>query len=410
MIPAALAIVDGVDAALSAGLARLLPAQKAALGELAGSLAHSPLGGAVAAAARALEAGDPSPHHLVALAAGRCALMGAVHDALLAEAGLPLSPAVERPAPAIPAEQRARLDGLQQWLAEVALAGFSQLDVGMLAPVLPTVTTIQGLPGLARLAAGLTGFVHELLDHAPTSALPTVPARRWADLWSRALLGTVTLPEEPVSTPTSGLLQVLGADVRHHDHLVSVVIHGVLEAEGQRRFVRCPFHGWKVDAIAGAAAWNVVRHQSPELFKALATPAALSVAGLLSGTGAFTVEKVASSSAFDPFAVDLSGVAYCPGAPRDRHPLQIAIPARDAGEVDLSWSSPMLDFSANLKGAKSIIGLRRWDDGWRFSPVALRNGKGAFVGAADVLAAAEKAGDANAILQDKAKKLLREKS
>ncbi|HND33521.1 MAG TPA: hypothetical protein PLA94_26160, partial [Myxococcota bacterium] len=64
MIPAALAIVDGVDAALSAGLARLLPAQKAALGELAGSLAHSPLGGAVAAAARALEAGDPSPHHL----------------------------------------------------------------------------------------------------------------------------------------------------------------------------------------------------------------------------------------------------------------------------------------------------------------------------------------------------------
>lgn len=410
MIPAALAIVDGVDAALSAGLARLLPAQKAALGELTGALAHSPLGAAVAAAVRALEAGDPSAHHLVALAAGRSALLGAVHDALLAEAGVPLSPAAVQAAPAIPAEQRARLDGVQAWLAEVALAGFSQLDVGMLAPVLPAVTMIQGMPGLSRLAAGLTGFVHELLDHAPTSALPTVPARRWADLWSRALLSTVTLPEDPLSTPTSGNLQVLGADVRHHDHLVSVLIHGVLEAGGQRRFVRCPFHGWKVDAIAGAAAWNVVRHQSPELFKALATPAALSVSGRLLGTGALMVEKVTSSSSFDPFALDLAGVAYCPGAPRDRHPLQIAIPARDAGDVDLSWSSPMLDFSAHLKGAKSIVGLRRWDDGWRFSPLCLRNAKGVVIGAAEPLAAAEKAGDANAILQDKAKKLLREKS
>jgi hypothetical protein len=205
-------------------------------------------------------------------------------------------------------------------------------------------------------------------------------------------------------------LRVLGADLRHHDHLVSVQIHGVLETGGERLFVRCPFHGWKVDALSGPAAWNVVRHQSPELFKALTTPTALELSGRLLGTGALMVEKVASSSPFDPFSLDLSGVSYCPGAPRDRHPLQIAVPARDAGAVDLTWSSAMLDFSAGLKGAKSVIGLRRWDDGWRFSPLCLKNAKGAVIGAADALAAAEKAGDANSILQDKAKKLLREKS
>lgn len=402
--------IDGLDRTFVGGFGRLVPEQHAALGSFANTFAGSPLAGSLASAVRALAASEAPTEPLVALAAGRAALLGALADALLAESGVPLVPAAEAAAPAIPVALRPRLEGLRQWLVELALAGFGQLDAAALTPALQTLPGIQESPELSRLGALLTGFLHELLAHAPTSALPEVPRRRWVDLWSRCLLGTVALPEVPAVTEIRGSFSVLGADVRHHDQLVSVVVHGVLDAGGAPRFAHATLSSWKVDAIAGPDVWNLLRPRAPELLAALASPATLKVSGTLSSTAALDIRSVDGSTPFDPFSVDLSEVQYTPRAPRDRHPLGIAIPARDALDpVDLSRSGPLLDLSADHPDAASVIGLRRWDDGWRFQPLLLKTKKGKILGAGTTIAAADKVkADARAVLAERAQKLLRQ--
>lgn len=410
-LQATFAVVDGLDAAFGGGLARLIPEQRAGLVAFAEALAGSPLGGPVAEAVAAIDGGSPLTHHLVALAAGRAALLGAAHDALLASCpgGVTVGAAEVSPAASPSAAQRARMEALQQWLTEVALAGFGQLDPGTLTPALGTVAGLQDTPGLGRLAALATGLLDEWLDHAPTSALPSLPLRRWGDLWSRALLGASALPEEAPAAPVSGRLHVLGAEPRHHDHLVSVVIHGVLEADGARRFTRTTLSAWKVDAIAGVDLWNLLKAGAPALLAAVASPATLEVQGSLSATGALQITQVGSSKPLDPFALDLSGVIYAAPAPRDRHPIQIAVPARDPG-VELSdrRASPLLE--PETRDVGGVIGLVRWDGAWSLQPLLVRTRKGKLLGAAETLAAADKVkSDARAVLSERASKLLRTK-
>jgi hypothetical protein len=406
-IQASLSLVDGLDAALEGGLARLLPGQRDALAAFGSALAGSPLGGAVAEAVATID--TPLAHHLTALAAGRAAVLGAVHDALLAEAPFPLNVGEvdDAPAPTPTPEQRQRMDGLQQWLVEVALAGFGQLDAAMLTPVLANVAAVQGTPGLGRLAALATGFLHELLEAAPTSSLPSLPRQRWADLWTRCLLGTAVLPEALGQRAVAGRLHVLGAEPRHHDHLAAVVIHGVLEADGERRFTRTTLAAWKVDAIAGADVWNLLRPKAPALVAALAAPATLNITGRLSPTGALEVDEVGASAPYDPFALDLSGVVYAPPTPRDRHPVQLAVPVRGGLPVDDVRRSPLLE--VELADAADVLGLARWDGAWTLQPLLVRTKKGKLLGPA--LAAADKVkSDARAVLSERASKLLRAKA
>ncbi|TDE59101.1 hypothetical protein E1295_04160, partial [Nonomuraea mesophila] len=76
-------LVSGFDDALTLGLARVGEDAAAALTALAGALAVSPIGDRVSEAADKVAAGSIGDEHLAALAGGRAALFGAVHDALL---------------------------------------------------------------------------------------------------------------------------------------------------------------------------------------------------------------------------------------------------------------------------------------------------------------------------------------
>ena len=81
----AIAAVDAFDQALVAGLVRPQPAQAAGLAHLAEAVAGTPLASRVAEAAEKAAAGVAGEEHFAALAAARTALLGAVHDALMAQ-------------------------------------------------------------------------------------------------------------------------------------------------------------------------------------------------------------------------------------------------------------------------------------------------------------------------------------
>ncbi|HHO54420.1 MAG TPA: hypothetical protein ENK18_27010 [Deltaproteobacteria bacterium] len=417
-------LTSSLDAVLGDGFARLTPKQTDVLRGLAATFCDTPLHGLLSTAVEALAAGELLSHHLAVIAAARSALEGARSDALLAVAAQATGLMIEQPqvttASAGP-EAQVRMESARQWLVEIALAGLSQLDNATIVPVIATLEGIQALPELQGLAAMLTGFANELLDHAPTSALAEPPLRRWGDLWAHCMLLSHGAPEIVPGRSVSGTLAVLGADIRHHDHLLSLVVHGLLEEEESRRLVRTTLSAWKVDAVSGAEIWGLLEPLAPELIKVLAAPKLLRISDMVLAGGdlRWGGSATLTRKGADPFTIDLSGAIFCPPPPRDRHPIGLSIPLVlnqiTVGEdgiggvpVAIDRVSPHSDYDPpEIASSTDMVALLRFDGGWSLQPLAGRKGKKVFGPAQGIAAAKKIKKPALRILQERAGKLLR---
>ncbi|SCF08027.1 hypothetical protein GA0074695_3322 [Micromonospora viridifaciens] len=451
-LPDTLDLVAGLDAALTGGLGRVGDEAATALAALAGALSPTPLAEPVAEAADGIVAGAVTEQHLAALAGARSALLGAAHDALLAQ----LDNALGRdrapwsalpPAPSAPVSPV--LAGARAWLQEVAVTGWRGVDHELLSAAGTPVEAAMAEPGLRRLAVLLDGLAAELRACAPVATLPQVPARRWADLWARGVLlaqdGAVD-PGVDTAERVSGRLLPLGVDVHEHDTALQIQVHGLLEPAGggAPRLVRTAVGAAKVDTIVGPALWRLL-HAHPVLLAALAQRRGLAVTDLpVRGADLFWHDDRARlDEPVDPFAaarVLLPGARAAAPAPLDRHPAAIAEPVLiegyavaehdDGPAVELGGATIAVavdrlpacgPLTRELVAASSAcLGLLRWDDGrWLLQPLALRTTVKRKVvdvhtgdwadGVTDpkVAKAEAKAGDAVAVLRERAGRLLR---
>lgn len=405
------------DQLLGSGLARI--SDPAPVLELAAAVGNTPLGKAAAEAAASIAGGDLAPHHLSLLAAARASIEAARFDAAFAVAcdalGLSVDLCADGDDRAPSAEQAAAMEGVRHWLVEIAFAGLAQLEVAAISPAVDSLRTVQQDPQLARLATSVTGFVHELLEHAPTAKMNPIPARRWADLWTNAFLATYALPDAPAEQHVSGELTPLGVDMRHHDHVVSVVVHGLLETDGQRRFVRTTLSAWKVDAIGGDEIWKLIETQAPALIAALVKPATLQVSDLplLAGRDLrWDTASISAGTPCQPWDLDFSDVLISPPPPRDRHLLALDIPCH-SHQLDIAMDDrrssrhTRLDESV-IETAKGVIGLLRFDDEWSVQPLAAVAARKKVLGPAEGIAIAAKIKKPSLdVLTERASKLLR---
>lgn len=423
-----------VDKALAGGLARLSPESADELREVASSFAGSPLGDPLRGAVEKLAQGELLAHHMAVLAAARASLEGARADALLEEIadarGLVLERPTCEPVQAPSDVVRVRMESARQWLVEIALTGFEQLDPAAIVPVMGTLTGIQEHSELQGLAAMLTGLAAELLDYAPTAGIPDLPKRRWSDLWTACMLGATALPSRPTSRKVSGAWSPLGGDIRHHDHLVSLVIHGILQEKGGPvRLVRTTATAWKVDAIVEAEIWGLLLPIAQGAVDGLAKPMTLEIEGAtLTSAGDLRWDgKVKGATPFDPFSAKLEGATLSAPPPRERHPMQIAVPAVLSGckiakdrvqsdtwgslALDMSRVSPHSDLDAGeVAQSESIVGLLRYDDALSLQPLCGKKGKTVYGPAQGIAAAAKIKKAALETLKERASKLLREKA
>ncbi|MEU6077609.1 hypothetical protein [Micromonospora sp. NPDC047074] len=448
----ALDLVAGLDDALVRGLARVGEDDAAALAALAGALAATPLGDRVTEAAGKVTAGSVLEEHLLALAGARCALLGAAHDALLGQLDTALgraradwTPGAVEPAGAgSPARAGARA-----WLHEVAVTGWAGVDHELVDAAGAPIEAALAEPGLRRLAVLLDGFAAELRACVPVATMAQPPARRWADLWARGVL----LAQDAAATTgasaveeVSGRLLVLGVDVHEHDTAVQAQLHAILEPAdgGAPRLVRCAVGAVKADTIVGPALWRLL-DAHPVLLAALAQRRALTVTGLpLHGADLlWRDDRARLDEPADPFAtarVVLPTAVAAASAPLDRHPVGIAEPVLVEGYTvgdDDGVTAFVLDghpiavavdrlpscgpLTPELVAASSAcIGLLRWDDGrWLIQPLAVlatvkRRPVDAHTGDwaggvtdPKVAKAEAKAGDAVAVLRERAGRLLR---
>ncbi|MDN3271731.1 hypothetical protein [Streptomyces sp. MA15] len=447
----ALAAVDGFDQVLVGGLLRPQPAQAGGLAGLADAVAGSPLAGRVAEAAEKTAAGAADEDHFTALAAARTALLGSVHDALVAR----VEEAVGRPrgeesaAPAAGAEHPVNLlVAARGWLCDLARAGWQGIDHELVGGAAPVVSAMLPEPALRRLAALLDGFAAELAASCPGATLERIPVRRWADLWSRAMLLTLPGADRATAvTEATGRLLPLGVDLHEHATAVQAQVHAVFEPSdgGTPRLVRASVSAPKPDTVVGAGLWQLLRpHMS--LLAAVSEGRAMELDSMpVTAEGDLIWDDARATpgepaEVFTTARVALPTAVPAPVAPVDRHPARIAVPVllegyaveeeddgiafRVAGErlaVDAGRVPAAGPLTAEaVASSAACLGLLRWDAGAfllqplavertvRKKPVAVHAGAWAGGTADKAGVRAEKAAtDAVTVLRERAGRLLR---
>jgi hypothetical protein len=439
------AVIAGLDRCFVVGFGRLGPEQTQALQGLARICSGTPLKDAVAAAVEALTRNEFVERHFGVMAAARAALQGAQYDALRKQAAAALGrsapeSSADGPAAIVPEPVRVWQESTRHWLMEIAIAGFGQLEPQTLAPFAATLEQLQAEQLTTRLAALLTGFQQELLNAMPIAALPEVPAFRWADLWTRAMIAALRPPSSLVGTKVSGTLSPLGMDLRHHGFFVSADVYGVLERDKEARLVRVTLSSYKVDVIGGGQTWQCFGASAEPLLKAISEVQALAVSdATLLATGDLLMDgkaKVKSGWA----SLDAAQKWLAPGAAvplpsvaaLDRHPVQIAEPvylepytpnkegtAVDLGEgVSLRVATERISGMSELQSehvahSSKMLGLLRFDAGaWAVQPLAVAGPKGSILTGME---AAEpprtgKKKPTLVILKERASRLLRKKA
>ncbi|WP_416976821.1 hypothetical protein [Streptomyces sp. T028] len=446
----ALAAADAFDRCLVAGLLRPRAEQAAGLAELARAVAGSPLAAPVTEAVEKAAAGTAGEDHLLVLAAARTALLGAVHDALTVRTDASTGRTrTDDTAPATGDPQQVNLlAAARTWLADLARAGWQGIDHELVGGAAQIVSAMLPRPELRRLAALLDGFAAELAASCPGSALERIPARRWGDLWARALL--LTQPgatHRPTPGTATGRLLPLGIDLHEHATAAQAQVHAVFEPDDGTapRLVRASVSVPKPDSVVAAGVWQLLRpHLS--LLAALGEGRAMHLDAMpLTAEGDLLWDGTRArpgdpADAFATARVALPTATAAATAPLDRHPARLAEPVflegyttRQDGDALVLTSAgddlvvdtdripvagPLTPETVAASGA--CIGLLRWDGGaFRLQPLAVETTvrkktvalqAGAWAGGTTDKAGvrAEKAAtDAVTVLRERAGRLLR---
>ncbi|MEU0134993.1 hypothetical protein ABZ172_13360 [Streptomyces sp. NPDC006296] len=398
----ALEAVDAFDRALVTGLLRPLAADPGPT-RLADAVTGTPLAARVAEAAGKAAAGAAGEDHFLALAGARTALLGSVHDALLAraeEAAGRRGGTGTAPAPGAPPAENV-LVAARAWLSDLARCGWRGLDHEVVSGAGEVVSAMLPAPSLRRLATLLDGFAAELAASCPGASAERFPERRWADLWSRGMLLTVPgASGAPVTGTADGRLLPLGVDVTEHATAAQAQVHAVFEpADGSApRLVRAAVSVPKPDTVVGAGIWQLLRpHMS--LLAAAGEGRSMDLTGMPVTAEGDLVWSDAHARAGEPaeaFAtarVALPTATAAPTAPLDRHPARLAVPvflegytagtdddgvltftvAGTALAVDtdrIPAAGPLTPEAVATSGA--CIALVRWDAGeFRLQPLAV---------------------------------------
>ncbi|MET9505152.1 hypothetical protein ABZY42_26120 [Streptomyces sp. NPDC006622] len=399
----ALAAVEAFDRVLVTGLLRPPPARVADLAEFARAVAGSPLAGRTAEAVEKAAAGAAGEDHLVALAAARTALLGAAHSALTARADESTGRTRGTATAAAP-EQREAVNLLlaaRSWLADLARTGWRGIDHELVGSAAQIVSAMLPDPALRRLATLLDGFAAELAASCPGAGQDRVPARRWGDLWARALL--LTRPGAAVSSPTvlvTGRLLPLGVDLHEHATAAQAQVHAVFEPAdgGAPRLVRASVSVPKPDTVVAAGVWQLLRPHLA-LLTALGEGRSMHLTDMPlteEGDLIWDQERARAGEPADAFAtarVALPTATASPTAPLDRHPARLAEPvflegyaARQDGDSPLTFDFPGHSLAVDtdrvpaagpltpeaVAASGACIGLLRWDDGaFHVQPLAV---------------------------------------
>lgn len=401
--------------------------------------------------------------HFITLAAVRASLQGCIFDTLKIQVmealGRKVTPETasqmnEIETTEFPQHLQSLTAGVRHWLMEIALVGYSRLETSAIVPFSTSLEKIQEDPLLTRQSALLTGFFNELMKEIPAEDSSKIPIYRWVDLWTSAMIGTLSLPQD-LSTPSStanqivkvsGELELLGLDIGLHHNLINLVFYGILEGNNLKnnfkQMVRVNFSAYKVDVIKNNDIWLLFPQVLP-LLSAMSKGDALMInnmpllpTGDILWTGEATFGNVYSlmKKAVENFAIGADGITIFSTKATDKHPILIAEPVfldnykivEDGNNLKLIWQdegelriaserlSSLSEITTEvIKQSNQIFGLLRFDAGhWAIQPLSILV-KGKIIITVNLTSVQGKNSSKSntlTILQERASRLLRAKT
>ncbi|WP_338396173.1 hypothetical protein [Fulvitalea axinellae] len=367
--------------------------QKESLNSFAQIFSSTPFESPLRQAIDALVRGELKSEYFKTIAGARLSLTGAIYDAqlnLLEDAGFGKWTAPQETPPAQP--ESPLLESCLEFLTEMAINGFDSLENEQLQPFSQTLDNLLKNPQYNRQSSLLIGFINELSQSIPIHSMSSVPLRRWADMWSRAVINSTCVVENGKDETISGELFILGTDINQHSNCVSLKCHGIVQNETENRFVNLTITTYKVDTIVGPECWNLFKDYS-DLVTALSENKSLQISELpiVSDNALLWDEtKVELLNAFSPLEVakeHLAEAVQYKVPSFDRHYVHICAPVFLEGykvkvadgehrivadgfemNVDKSRMSSMsLLTPAMIKTSLSCFGFMRFDGvNWTF--------------------------------------------
>ncbi|TXT57852.1 MAG: hypothetical protein BAJATHORv1_10560 [Candidatus Thorarchaeota archaeon] len=292
------------------------------------------------------------------------------------------------------------LNAVKKWLIEIAIAGFDGLSADAMTPFIPTLEKLVSIPELNETHAILLGFINEIMDYQPIHNIDMIPQHRWADLWSRLMMRTLSPKIQVDCKSVSGDLFLLGLEIQQHTQFVSVILYGLLKAEEDLHSVRIVRSSFKVDVIDTSHIWLLFPELKP-LITALSSAQSLKIEnGQLSPGGDLTISYSHLKSGKSFNLIEMMSSCYSIESPTNnstpltlpafyRHPIHVSemiftdtfqIKGTGTSHIKIGEVSipllipgtfPELD-TKTLKTSKWIFGAFRYDNTcWWFQPFSL---------------------------------------
>ena len=450
-------IIARLDQCFVTGFGRMSEREISAISALPRLLEKTPIGTHVREACDALLRSEFVEKHFAALACARAALQGAMADTLSRQVQTVLqrNPDADEPSlqqNPVEAHHTVFRESTRHFLLELALTGFAQLETDSIYPFYATLDKIQEEPALIRLSATLGGFLSELLSALPIPTGKSIPVYRWVDLWTRAMLLSLTSSHTSQVEKISGEFVPFGTVLHHHRNLFSVCLHGLLNTGKTQEYVRATVSAYKVDTVIGHEMWRLLEGKYDKFLSGIRDCAALKITNMpfqTSGDFLWDESCVSVGKTCNPLevaqAVLAGGKPFGSGKKMglDRHPAMLAEPvfltsyktakhethkskrasvaetiqeqALDFGSAKIPLSGAHLsEYSGitldQINKSSAMIALLRFDRGrWCVQPLALRQGNKNELGGTPPISAKSK-DDTVAVLRERASKLLRKKS
>ncbi len=224
------------------------------------------------------------------------------------------------------------------------------------------------------------------------------------------MIRTLSRESSSAESTVSGDFFPVGVDVRMHDNFVSASVYGLLRTNGVHQTVRIVMNSYKVDLILGPEIWDLFGEVGDLVLQAIESKKSLKIEqAQLSPTGGLTLKTPpALGTSWDLLELAPEFRSLPPLSPSIRHPVHLAelvvLPIDCGIPIAVEHIPNGYEIEAKqLKTAKQIVGLLRFDGDWLLQPLGVHNGKETYI-------AGEGMAKARAKLKSRTLPTLRERS
>ena len=431
----AIKLTHNISLLFNNGFSKLIQKEKATLNQLAEGFTNSPLRDIIPQGIEKLLKADFHKDNFTALVLAITSIHGAIHDALYDTAVKMLgeerkffaqeeSTAFEEHND----ETRMLLDNIQNWLIDIAIRGFSDLNIETIQSFETVLQTVEDQSELKRLGVILRGLSNEFILVLSQTKEEGYPIQtRWMELWCKAYLLTLKKHVPAKGIKVKGNLRLIAVQTHLHRNFLTIVFNGILEHKKEKIYVEIEKSKYIIDLIPIEEFWNQFKKENDKLFSGLLSSKVIAVKeGILHQNGYLVLnDHELTTEVFK--LLDVVQKALKDGSLSiskiqaiDRHPIHFKLPCiikkeyikqqtvkLDDKEIPIRFELQPTKRSMSASLKENMLMELRFDNGWFFKPLTSIGPPNMFLGQISEKPVAVT--PIYSLLKERSSKILREK-